>query len=33
MVTILMIQRAWTSANPPDVRRDFWALAYAAIED
>jgi CubicO group peptidase (beta-lactamase class C family) len=33
MVTILMTQRAWTSASPPPVCRDFWTLAYAAIDD
>jgi CubicO group peptidase (beta-lactamase class C family) len=33
MVTILMTQRAWTSANPPPVCRDFWTLAYQAIDD
>jgi hypothetical protein len=33
MTTILMTQRAWTSPNPPDVCRDFWTLAYQAIDD
>jgi CubicO group peptidase (beta-lactamase class C family) len=33
MVTILLTQRAWTSASPPDVCLDFWTLAYQAIED
>jgi len=33
MVTILMTQRAWTSPNPPDICRDFWTLAYQAIDD
>jgi CubicO group peptidase (beta-lactamase class C family) len=33
MVTILMTQRAWASPNPPDVCRDFWTLAYQAIDD
>jgi CubicO group peptidase (beta-lactamase class C family) len=33
MVTILMTQRAWTSPTPPDVCRDFWTLAYQAIDD
>jgi CubicO group peptidase (beta-lactamase class C family) len=33
MVTILMTQRAWTSPSPPDVCRDFWTLAYQAIDD
>jgi CubicO group peptidase (beta-lactamase class C family) len=33
MVTILMTQRAFTSASPPDVCRDFWTLAYQAIDD
>jgi hypothetical protein len=33
MVVILMTQRAWTSPNPPSVCRDFWTLAYQAIDD
>jgi len=33
MVTILMTPRMWTSPEPPGVLRDFWTLAYAAIED
>lgn len=33
MVTILLTQRAWTSPNPPGVHRDFWTLAYQAIDD
>jgi CubicO group peptidase (beta-lactamase class C family) len=33
IITILMTQRAWTSPNPPDVCRDFWTLAYQAIDD
>jgi CubicO group peptidase (beta-lactamase class C family) len=33
MVTILMTQRAWTSANPPDICLDFWTSAYQAIDD
>ncbi|MGH2578364.1 MAG: serine hydrolase domain-containing protein, partial [Actinomycetota bacterium] len=33
MITILMTQRAWSSPNPPDVCRDFWTLAYQAIDD
>lgn len=33
MITILMTQRAWSSPNPPDVSRDFWTLAYQAIDD
>lgn len=33
MVTILMTQRAWSSASPPAVCRDFWTLAYSAIDD
>jgi CubicO group peptidase (beta-lactamase class C family) len=33
MVGILLTQRAWTSPNPPDVCRDFWTLAYQAIDD
>ncbi|MGN6672863.1 MAG: serine hydrolase domain-containing protein [Thermomicrobiales bacterium] len=33
MVTILLTQRAWTSPDPPDICRDFWTLAYQAIDD
>ncbi len=33
MVTILMTQRAWTSASPPGVCLDFWTSAYQAIDD
>ncbi|MGC9975050.1 MAG: serine hydrolase domain-containing protein [Gaiellaceae bacterium] len=33
MVTILMTQCAWASASPPNVCRDFWTLAYQAIDD
>jgi CubicO group peptidase (beta-lactamase class C family) len=33
LVGILMTQRAWTSPNPPDLCRDFWTLAYQAIDD
>jgi CubicO group peptidase (beta-lactamase class C family) len=33
MVTILLTQRAWASPNPPNVSRDFWTLAYQAIDD
>jgi CubicO group peptidase (beta-lactamase class C family) len=33
LITILMTQRAWTSPNPPNVCRDFWTLAYQAIDD
>jgi CubicO group peptidase (beta-lactamase class C family) len=33
LVGILMTQRAWTSPIPPDVCRDFWTLAYQAIDD
>ena len=33
LVGILMTQRAWTSPSPPDVCRDFWTLAYQAIDD
>ncbi len=33
MVTILMTQQSWTSPNPPNVCRDFWTLAYQAIDD
>jgi CubicO group peptidase (beta-lactamase class C family) len=30
---ILLTQRAWTSPDPPSVCKDFWTLAYAAIDD
>jgi CubicO group peptidase (beta-lactamase class C family) len=33
LVGILMTQRAWTSPSPPDICRDFWTLAYQAIDD
>jgi CubicO group peptidase (beta-lactamase class C family) len=33
MVGILMTQRAWTSPHPPAFCRDFWTLAYQAIDD
>jgi CubicO group peptidase (beta-lactamase class C family) len=33
MVTILMTQRAWTSASPPNVCLDFWTSSYRAIDD
>jgi CubicO group peptidase (beta-lactamase class C family) len=33
MVTLLMTQRAWASPSPPNVCRDFWTLAYQAIDD
>jgi CubicO group peptidase (beta-lactamase class C family) len=33
IVGILLSQRAWTSPRPPDVCRDFWTLAYQAIDD
>jgi CubicO group peptidase (beta-lactamase class C family) len=33
MVTVLMTQQSWTSPYPPNVCRDFWALAYQAIDD
>ena len=33
MVTILMTQCAWTSPEPPNICRDFWTLAYQAIDD
>jgi CubicO group peptidase (beta-lactamase class C family) len=33
MVTILMTQCAWTSPSPPNICRDFWTLAYQAIDD
>jgi CubicO group peptidase (beta-lactamase class C family) len=33
MITILMTQRAWQSPEPPPILRDFWTLAYQAIDD
>jgi CubicO group peptidase (beta-lactamase class C family) len=33
MVTILLTQAAWTSPVPPRVTRDFWTVAYQAIDD
>ncbi len=32
LIGILLTQRAWTSPSPPDVCRDFWTLAYSAID-
>jgi CubicO group peptidase (beta-lactamase class C family) len=33
MVTLIMTQRAFESPDPPPVIKDFWTLAYAAIDD
>ncbi len=33
ITTILLTQVGWTSPIPPNVCRDFWTLAYAAIDD
>jgi CubicO group peptidase (beta-lactamase class C family) len=33
MTGILMTQRGWTAPSPPAVCRDFWTLAYGAIDD
>jgi CubicO group peptidase (beta-lactamase class C family) len=33
LVGILMTQASWTSPSPPAVCRDFWTLAYQAIDD
>lgn len=33
MVTIILTQQGMKSSDPPNVFRDFWSLAYAAIED
>jgi CubicO group peptidase (beta-lactamase class C family) len=33
MVIILMTQQSWTSPSPANVCRDFWTLAYQAIDD
>jgi len=33
MLAILMTQRAWESADPPDVCLDFWTSVYQAIDD
>jgi hypothetical protein len=33
MVAIIMTQRMFESADPPNVCLDFWTLAYQAIDD
>jgi CubicO group peptidase (beta-lactamase class C family) len=33
IVGILMTQRAWTSPSAPSICRDFWTLAYQALND
>jgi len=33
MIGIVMTQRLMESPEPPGVFRDFWTLAYAAIDD
>ena len=33
MITILLTQAAFTSADPPAIERDFWTGAYQAIDD
>src|SRR5262249_42503590 len=33
VVGVLLPQQAMTSPTPPAVHRDFWTLAYAAIDD
>jgi CubicO group peptidase (beta-lactamase class C family) len=33
MVGILLTQSAWSSPVPPNICRDFWTLAYQAIDD
>jgi CubicO group peptidase (beta-lactamase class C family) len=33
MTAILMTQAGWPSPDPPPICRDFWTLAYAAIDD
>lgn len=33
LTTILLTQRAWTSADPPNVCRDFWTSATLATEE
>ncbi|MDD5712143.1 MAG: serine hydrolase [Smithellaceae bacterium] len=33
MVTILMTQKAWSTPRPENIFRDFWTLAYQAIDD
>jgi CubicO group peptidase (beta-lactamase class C family) len=33
LIGILMTQRAWISADPPNVCRDFWSSVYQAIDD
>ena len=33
LIGILLTQQLWTSPTPPPVCRDFWTLAYGAIDD
>jgi CubicO group peptidase (beta-lactamase class C family) len=33
MTMILLTQASWTSPNPPPICRDFWTLAYQALDD
>ena len=33
LIGILMTNQSWTSPTPPLVCNDFWACAYAAIDD
>ena len=33
MLTILMTPQAWASPEAPPAFRDFWTLAYQAIDD
>jgi CubicO group peptidase (beta-lactamase class C family) len=33
LIGVLMTQRAWESASPPQVHNDFWTSAYQAIDD
>ncbi len=30
---VLLTNRMWSSPNPPDICREFWKLAYAAVRD
>jgi len=33
MVTVILTNKMWDESRPPAVFRDFWTLAYAAIDD
>jgi CubicO group peptidase (beta-lactamase class C family) len=33
LIGILLTNASWTSPSPPPVCRDFWTLAYSAVDD